>query len=53
MSRFPCFLLLLAVLAMAGCASRGPSGSNVTVRTAGDAQVYGVFTSGRIVSGGR
>lgn len=38
------FLLLVALLALYGCAS-APLAGNLEVRTTGDAQVYGVYTS--------
>jgi outer membrane PBP1 activator LpoA protein len=47
MSRLCCLLILLAAVAVVGCASHGSSDSNVTVRVTGDAQAYGVYTSNR------
>jgi hypothetical protein len=36
---------LAACLLAAGCAGRSPGASNLTVRTTGDVQVYGVYRS--------
>ncbi|EHJ48154.1 hypothetical protein DFW101_2148 [Solidesulfovibrio carbinoliphilus subsp. oakridgensis] len=45
MFRACCTLFLLAVLALSGCAHTAPLASNLEVRTTGDAQVYGVYSS--------
>lgn len=44
MFRFVSTLTLLALLALSGCAG-APQASNFEVRTTGDAQVYGVYSS--------
>jgi len=41
---------LFALLALSGCAS-APGASNLTVRTTGDARVYGVYTANRHFTG--
>jgi hypothetical protein len=54
MSRFICALLiLLAAVAVTGCAGHGQTDSNLTVRTTGDVQVYGVYNSNRNFTGYR
>ncbi|MGD9608301.1 MAG: hypothetical protein AB7U59_02715 [Desulfovibrionaceae bacterium] len=47
MFRLLCTICLLGCLALAGCARGGNTdpASGVTVRTTGDAQVYGVYRS--------
>uniref|UniRef100_I2PYF3 Lipoprotein n=1 Tax=Desulfovibrio sp. U5L TaxID=596152 RepID=I2PYF3_9BACT len=45
MFRAVCALFVLAVLALCGCAHTSPLASNLEVRTTGDAQVYGVYSS--------
>jgi hypothetical protein len=45
MFRAFCALFVLAVLALSGCARTSPLASNLEVRTTGDAQVYGVYSS--------
>ncbi len=45
MSRCLAFVPLLALLVLCGCAG-GPGASNLSVRTTGDARVYGVYTAG-------
>jgi len=52
MLRFVSILPLLALLALAGCGHR-PCDSTLTVRTTGDARVYGVYTSTRPGAGWR
>lgn len=56
MSRFVyvlSLLLLLTALAVAGCAGHGATDSNLTVRTTGDAQIYGVYNANRNFTGRR
>ena len=51
MYRYLSLLTLLGLLACAGCAARSVGESNVTVRTTGDASIYGVYS--RHLPGGR
>lgn len=54
MSRLVCGLtVLVALVLLAGCAERRSLESNMTVRTHGDAMVYGVYRSGGFGSGRR
>lgn len=45
MSRLSLGWWLVLLLFLAGCAGRSSGDSNLTVRTTGDAQVYGVYRS--------
>lgn len=45
MFRALCVLFASAVLALSGCARTTPLASNLEVRTTGDAQAYGVYSS--------
>ena len=52
MSRLVCGLIVLAAVTfVAGCAGNRSYDSNLTVRTRGDATVYGVYRSGGFGSG--
>jgi hypothetical protein len=46
-------LLLLAALAVVGCAGHDATDSNLTVRMTGDAQIYGVYNANRNFTGRR